>query len=264
MPKRKRGRPRKGEKVAKEPGRLERQSDGMNLEQMLDDLPGACDHGSKKNAKGFLVSWIGYKLHLDTADCGVLVSANMTSASVHDSQDTTFMIDANCSMSVERSIEAAGAFEPCDIYWFEEPIVPDDYAGYARIAEATGLPLVMGENLHTIHKFELALSLSKLALIQPDVSNCGGITGWLNVARTAHEHGLPVSSHGMQELHVGLVAGQQNQGWVEAHSSPIDLYTRRPLVLTEGRAVASDAPGTGVDFVWKMLDENCTGKDMHE
>ena len=85
-PKRKRGRPRKGEEVAKEPGRLERQLDGMKLGQMLDDLPGACDHGAKKNAKGFLVSWIGYKLHLDTADCGVPVSAIMTSASVHDSQ----------------------------------------------------------------------------------------------------------------------------------------------------------------------------------
>ena len=85
-PKRKRGRPRKGEEVAKEPGRLERQSNGMSLEEMLDDLPRACDHGAKKNAKGFLVSWRGYKLHLDTADCGVPVSAILTSASVHDSQ----------------------------------------------------------------------------------------------------------------------------------------------------------------------------------
>ncbi len=58
----------------------------MNLEEMPDDLPGARDHGAKKNAKSFLVSWIGYKLNLDTADCGVPVSAIMTSASVHDSQ----------------------------------------------------------------------------------------------------------------------------------------------------------------------------------
>ena len=85
-PKRRRGRPRKGEEVEREPGRLERQADGMSLDEMLDDLPGACDHGAKRNAKGFLVSWIGYKLHLDTADCGVPLSAVLTSASVHDSQ----------------------------------------------------------------------------------------------------------------------------------------------------------------------------------
>lgn len=85
-PKRRRGRPRKGEEVEKEPSRLERQSGGMSLDEMLDDLPSACDRGVKRNAKGFLVAWRGYKLHLDTADCGVPVSAILTSASVHDSQ----------------------------------------------------------------------------------------------------------------------------------------------------------------------------------
>ena len=88
-PKRRRGRPRKGEEVEREPRRLERQSGGMSLEDMLDDLPNACDHGAKRNAKGFLVSWRGYKLHLDTADCGVPVSALLTSASVHDSHAAT-------------------------------------------------------------------------------------------------------------------------------------------------------------------------------
>ena len=85
-PKRKRGRPRKGETVEKAPSRLERQSGGISLARMLEDLPSACDHGAKRNAKGFLNTWRGYKLHLDTADCGVPVSAILTSASVHDSQ----------------------------------------------------------------------------------------------------------------------------------------------------------------------------------
>ncbi len=98
-PKRRRGRPRKGEEAEREPGRLERQSGGMSLEEMLDDLPGACGRGARRNAKGFLVAWRatswftsdssnirGCKLHLDTADCGVPVSAVLTSAPVHDSQ----------------------------------------------------------------------------------------------------------------------------------------------------------------------------------
>lgn len=58
----------------------------QTLAQMLSDLPTACDRGTKCNAQGYKVSWNGYKLHLDTADCGVPVSALLTSASVHDSR----------------------------------------------------------------------------------------------------------------------------------------------------------------------------------
>ena len=82
---RERGRPRKGEARAKEPSRLERQLT-MSLPQMLADLPRACDVGSKRNAKGHTTSWIGYKLHVDTADGGIPISCIMTSASTHDSQ----------------------------------------------------------------------------------------------------------------------------------------------------------------------------------
>ena len=82
---RKRGRPRKGEARAKEPSRLERQLT-MSLPQMLADLPRACDVGAKRNAKGHTTSWIGYKLHVDTADGGIPIGCIMTSASTHDSQ----------------------------------------------------------------------------------------------------------------------------------------------------------------------------------
>ena len=84
-PKRKRGRPRKGEERPQEPSRLERQRQ-MTLPEMLDDLPQACDVGSKRNAKGYKESWIGYKLHIDAADGGIPISCILTSASVNDSQ----------------------------------------------------------------------------------------------------------------------------------------------------------------------------------
>ena len=84
--KRKRGRPKKGEVVPeKEPRRLERQT-GQTLPQMLADLPLHCSIGTKRNAKGHTTSWIGYKLHIDTADGDVPVSCLLTAASVHDSQ----------------------------------------------------------------------------------------------------------------------------------------------------------------------------------
>ena len=82
----KRGRPQKGEQpLAPEPTRLERQA-GMTLEQMLDDLPRACNVGSKNNSKGYKETWVGYKLHLDVADGQIPISCILTSASLHDSQ----------------------------------------------------------------------------------------------------------------------------------------------------------------------------------
>jgi hypothetical protein len=82
----KRGRPKKGDPVsAPEPTRMERQA-GMKLEELLADLPRECNVGSKKNSKGYLETWVGYKLHLDVADGQIPVSCILTSASLHDSQ----------------------------------------------------------------------------------------------------------------------------------------------------------------------------------
>lgn len=86
VPARKRGRPKKGEtRPPPPPKRLDLQAH-RSLEANLAELPSACDIGTKFNSKGHAAHWIGYKLHLDTIDGDLPVSAVLTSASVHDSQ----------------------------------------------------------------------------------------------------------------------------------------------------------------------------------
>jgi hypothetical protein len=80
----KRGRPCKGEVREVKTGKLELQR-GKPLAELLKELPRECDRGSKCNAQGYKNSWNGYKLHIDTADCGIPVSALLSSASMHDS-----------------------------------------------------------------------------------------------------------------------------------------------------------------------------------
>ena len=86
VPKRKRGRPKKGEiPIAVEKTKVELQVDRV-LEENLADLPTDCDWGRKKNSKGKIEQCRGYKLHIDAADGDLPISAVLTSASTYDNQ----------------------------------------------------------------------------------------------------------------------------------------------------------------------------------
>jgi len=168
--------------------------------------------------------------------------------------DADFMVDANMKWDVPTAIEASHGLADLGVLWLEEPVLPDDFDAFTQVGRESTVPLAMGENLHTMLEFQRAFATGFLAFPQPDASNCGGITGWLKVADMAREHGAPVCSHGMQELHVGLLSAMPHPGYMEMHSFPIDQYTTRPLSVEGGHVTPPETPGTGVEFARGKLE----------
>ena len=167
--------------------------------------------------------------------------------------DMPLMVDANMRWTVERAIRAAQQFREHDVYWLEEPTIPDDYKGMARIAAEGGVPIAAGENLHTIYEFRHTIEVGKIAFPEPDVSNIGGITNWMRVAKLAYAHNLQVTSHGVHELHIHLLAAIPNASFLEVHSFGLERFIENPPQLKEGIMVPSDSPGHGVEFDWDLL-----------
>lgn len=160
------------------------------------------------------------------------------------------MVDANMRWDPDEAIAAAQALAPWDVYWLEEPVVPDAYAEHARIAQEGGLPLATGENLHSPHEFELMLELDQVAFPEPDLVTLGGVTPWLQVAQLCQDQGLPVTTHGVHDLHVQLLAGVPNASFLEVHGFGLEQFMPAPLTLQDGHMLPPARPGHGV-----MLDE---------
>ena len=168
--------------------------------------------------------------------------------------DFPLLVDANMRWSVSEAIRAARALLPHDVFWLEEPTIPDDIEGHRRIAREGGLPIAAGENLHSVYEFQHMLASGAVSFPEPDLATMGGITPWLKVAHLAEARNLPVTSHGVHDLHVHLLAAVPNASYLEVHGFGLDRYIEQPLELEEGAAIAPDRPGHGVSLDWEGLE----------
>ena len=167
--------------------------------------------------------------------------------------DTALMADANMRWSIDEAIAAARALQPHDLTWLEEPIIPDDFEGHARVAREGGIPIATGENLHTVYEFEHMIAHGNIAFPEPDVATIGGITPWLKVANAAQAAGLPVTTHGVHDLQVHLLAAIPNASYLEVHGFGLDRFIAEPLHIENGLARAANRIGHGVNFNWQAL-----------
>jgi L-alanine-DL-glutamate epimerase-like enolase superfamily enzyme len=163
------------------------------------------------------------------------------------------MVDANMKWTVDEAVRAARALAPFDPGWLEEPTIPDDIVGHARIASEGGLPIATGENMRTIWEFQQMITLGRVTFPEPDVTNCGGITPFMKIAHLAEAHNLPVTSHGAHDVTVHLLAAVPNRSYLEAHGFGLESYLAQPLEIQGGFAIAPERPGHGIEFDWEKL-----------
>jgi L-alanine-DL-glutamate epimerase-like enolase superfamily enzyme len=218
---------------------------GIDLEFTLDALLQQTDDNLAKGFRAIKMKVGRARLSED--------QARVQAMRAHLGDDFPLMADANMRWTVDQSIRAARAFRDSNLTWLEEPTIPDDIAGHARIVREGGVPIATGENLHTLHEFTQMIAAGGVTFPEPDVTNCGGITVFMKVAHLAEAFNLPLTSHGAHDLTVHLLAAAPNRSYLEVHGFGLDRYIARPMAITEGNAIAPDGPGHGVEFDWPAL-----------
>jgi len=172
--------------------------------------------------------------------------------------EVRLMVDANGAWDVPTAVKMGRAMEPFDIYWYEEPVSPDDLAGSADVAAKVTIP-VAGYETCTYGKvgFRDYIAARAVHFVQPDVAWCGGLTEGLKIAHLAQAWNLPLALH----IHgsaiavaaaVHLLGAVANASMAEmvfpAHPLMADLV-REPLVVDRtGNIELSDRPGLGVEL----------------
>jgi D-arabinonate dehydratase len=166
--------------------------------------------------------------------------------------DVKLLLDANNGYRRHEAIDAARKLERYDIFWLEEPLMPDDYVGHAEVARSSSIPIAAGENEYTRYGFRDLIEHRSASILNPDAQFVGGVTEFMKVAALAQAHDLPVAPHGNPELHVHLAAALPNALLVEvarvAGDSLWDLFFPRRVRLVDGCVTPSDEPGFGIEL----------------
>lgn len=167
--------------------------------------------------------------------------------------DRSLMIDANQRWDVSTAVRALNALSPFDLTWIEEPLRSDDTSGYRALATVTDVPIALGENLHTIHRFRDVLDAGFTAIVQPNVVRVGGITPFLQICDLAAERGVTVAPHLLPDISAQLAVSLDSATWVEdVEDAGFDalgvLDTPSPVRIDGAWATVAETPGLGLSF----------------
>ena len=157
------------------------------------------------------------------------------------------MVDFNQALTLAEAKRRCHAIDGEGIYWIEEPIRHDDYAGCAELARELDTPIQIGENFAGPQAMAAAIAARAADYMMPDLERIGGVTGWLKASALAETAGIEISSHLFPEASAHLLAASPTAQWLEYvdWANPI---LAEPLAAVDGAAQIPDRSGTGV--VW--------------
>lgn len=167
--------------------------------------------------------------------------------------DIALMVDANHAYTVPEAIKAGKKFEKYEIYWFEDPVWPDDYSGLAKVADALDVPIATGELEFLRYGFKELIAHGSADILLIDATVVGGISEWIKVANMASAWNIPIAPHWEQEVHMHLAAAFQNVLWLEFFPREDGIRLEDRLYKeyfepVQGVLKLPDKPGLGLEL----------------
>ncbi len=161
--------------------------------------------------------------------------------------DIELMCDFNQGQTLQEALSRCHALDDQGLYWFEEPVVYDNYAHSAQLARELRTPVQIGENIYGPRSFLDAVRAGAADLYMPDLMRIGGVTGWMRAAAIAGAAGHPLSSHLYPEVSAHLLRASESADWLEWRDwgNPI---IAEPFEVKDGYATVPARPGNGIEW----------------
>lgn len=159
------------------------------------------------------------------------------------------MLDANNAWTAATATRFANQVKELDIMFLEEPVFADDIPGLARYKAGTDLPLATGEHEYTRFGVRDLILAGAVDIVQVDVTRCGGYTEMLRILALSQAWNLSFAPHGMEHMHMHLVAAAPNGIFLERlfmFEEVVDAVFDNPPVPQNGMLTIPDTPGLGI------------------
>ena len=185
---------------------------------------------------------------------GFRADPELSSSLAAAGDEMDLMLDVGLIWHAKTTLQCARLFEPYRLAWIEEPLHPEDLAGYAKVAESTDVKIAAGEEECTVAGFTRLMDLGRIDVVQVDLIRCG-LTQAMQIAALAAQRGLPVINHNFTtDINVAaslhFIASVPNAFIMEYCVEPSEIsrsLARSSIPIFDGHATVPEDPGLGAE-----------------